>query len=117
VEFGVLNESLSAHSKLLGLPKLLLQSLASTFQRLVDRFGGGCEAALQHRKGEPNDGPSLLLALSSNPICPIHLFPNVLGHLFVKRRLWRGQFVTDDVGLPLGKERSPIKLDEAFLNE
>src|SRR2546421_245372 len=32
VEFGVFNESLRAHSKLLGLPQLFLQSLASPFQ-------------------------------------------------------------------------------------
>ena len=62
-----------------GLAQAVFQAFTTTFQRLVDGFGAGGEAALQHSKGEAD----VVFFLPVEVVGAVHFFADVGGDVFV----------------------------------
>ena len=83
-------------------------------QRLVDRFGRGCQAALQDGQGEA-DGS--LAAFVFQGLGPVEFLADVVGDLLVEFGLGVGKGVIDRVGEALREERRAVELEQLLLDQ
>jgi hypothetical protein len=86
--------------------------VAATFERLVNGFRAGCQAALQGRQREPNRA----FALAVQFIGPVHFVFDVVGDGFVQRCFSIREFVIGGDGAPVGEELGAVKAQHVFFD-
>ena len=83
----------------------------------MDGSRRGGEPALQDGKREADILASLVVALGSKALGPVHLLAHVIGHLGIEHGLGGRQFVIDGVGPALREQRLPVEGEQLLLGE
>ena len=96
------------------LAKPLFQPFAAAFQRLVNRFGRRCQAALQDGEREA-DGS--FPAFVFKGLGPVEFLADVVGHFLVEFGFPVGKGIVDRVGPALREQWRAVELEELFLDQ